>query len=88
MTAMQQGWERGRSVFDPPAASPAGTEAGGTPGGTPGSGPEAGTADNGAAHLPDWDPVAETADSGAPAPDTGTATAPEPEQTEDRGTSA
>jgi signal transduction histidine kinase len=60
MAAMQQGWERGRSVFDVPAgAEPSG------------DGPAAGAAGG-----------------ASPAPDTGTATAPEPGRTEDRGTSA
>jgi signal transduction histidine kinase len=79
MAAIQQGAERGRSVFDMPA-SPAGA---GT-GGALESGPGTGTADGGTG----------TADGGAgagvamPEPDTATAAVPEPESaTEDGGTS-
>jgi hypothetical protein len=78
VTAIQQGWERGRSVFDVPAAAPAGSAA---PDNGTGNGADA-EAGNGAAVE------AGNGATAAPAPDAGTAGAAGPEQaTEDRGTS-
>jgi signal transduction histidine kinase len=94
VTAIQQGWERGRSVFDVPAAGPAGSAApeNGTGNGADaeagnGADAEAGNgadaeAGNGA------DAEAGNGATAAPALDAGTAGAAGPEQaTEDRGTS-
>jgi hypothetical protein len=83
VTAIQQGWERGRSVFDVPAPDPAGSAA---PENGTGNGADA-EARNGA------DAEARNSASAAPAPDAGTADAGTagaggPEQAaEDRGTS-
>ena len=73
VTAIQQGWERGRSIFDVPAADPAG------------SGPGAADAENGAENgASDDQGNGATATSGT---DAGTAGATGPEQaTEDGGT--
>jgi len=73
VTAIQQGWERGRSVFDVPTAGPAG------------SGPSTATPEKGTGNGAD----AEAGNGAAtPGPAAGTAGATEPEQaTEDGGTS-
>jgi hypothetical protein len=73
VTAIQRGWERGRSVFDVPTAGPAGSG--------PGTAQEKGTG-NGA------DAEAGTGATGTPGAGAGTAGATGPEQaTEDGGTS-
>jgi hypothetical protein len=73
VTAIQQGWERGRSVFDVPAAGPAGPR--------PNAATEKGTG-NGA------DAEAGNGATATPGQDAGTDGAAGPEQaTEDRGTS-
>jgi hypothetical protein len=73
VTAIQQGWERGRSVFDMPAAGPAESEPGAATEKDTGNGTDA-EAENGAPAMP--------------GPDAGTASATGPEQaTEDGGTS-
>jgi len=72
VTAIQQGWERGRSVFDVPTAAPAGSGPGADAEKGTGNGADA-EAGNGAA---------------TPGPDAGAAGPAGPEQaTEDRGTS-
>ena len=83
VTAIQQGWERGRSVFDMPAAGPAGSEPGAVTEKGTGNGADT-EAENGASAMPG--PDAGTA-AAMPGPDAGTAAATGPEQaTEDRGT--
>jgi len=73
VTAIQQGWESGRSVFDVPTAGPTG------------SGPSTATPEKGTGNGAD----AEAGNGAAtPGPAAGTAGATEPEQaTEDGGTS-
>jgi hypothetical protein len=86
VTAIQQGWERGRSVFDVPTAGPAGSAA---PDNGTGNGADA-EAGNGADAEAGNGAAVEAGNgaTGAPAPDAGTAGAAGPEQaTEDRGTS-
>jgi signal transduction histidine kinase len=73
VTAIQQGWERGRSVFDVPTAGPAE------------SGPGAAAAEKGAGNGADDEAGNGATATSGPAADTAGATGPE-QATEDRGT--